>query len=183
MANAAGKPIFFSPGTLLRWSKDRLLVGKGKNFLAIPLPGNMCCRQERTHWRKLFVLPRSQSNQTAGSSLRSQVMAALQGIHRPLSMKILFQGVGYRASLYRNILVLRLGFSHKIFCTLPPSLQIQKIRRRPPVFLLSGPNYYSLRSCAFLLRSFKAVEPYKGKGVLLMDEYIQLKEGKKSKKS
>ncbi len=123
---------------------------------------------------------------------RAIIQNTVLGLYKNHVNKLKFIGVGYKASLFtfhstknpidfKQTLVLRLGFSHKIFCTLPKSINITKIKKRPPTFLLKSIDLDIIRCTSFLIRSFKKPEPYKGKGILFQNEYIKLKEGKKTK--
>jgi large subunit ribosomal protein L6 len=91
-------------------------------------------------------------------------------------------GVGFKMFKKNEKIILRLGLSHQIFLKLPFSkFQIKKIQKRPLIFKFSGPDYDLLKSIIFFLKSFKKVEPYKGKGFSFNKELIRLKEGKKLK--
>jgi large subunit ribosomal protein L6 len=85
--------------------------------------------------------------------------------------------------LKKNLFILRLGFSHRLFFRLPVTVSLTKTKKRPPTFLIKGFDSDLVKNTAFLLRSFKKPEPYKGKGVILLKEHIKLKEGKKTKTS
>ena len=114
-------------------------------------------------------------------TLRSQLFKIVKGVYKYHLVKLKFIGVGYKAFLKKNFLILRLGFSHKIFCTIPKIVKISKIKKRPPTFLLKSFDLNVLNLTSFLIRSFKKPEPYKGKGILFVNEYVKLKQGKKTK--
>ena len=79
--------------------------------------------------------------------------------------KLKFIGVGYKAFFKKSNLILRLGFSHKIFCTIPNNLIIKKIKKRPPIFLLKSFDFEIIQKVSNQIRMFKKPEPYKGKGI------------------
>jgi large subunit ribosomal protein L6 len=69
---------------------------------------------------------------------RMLIINNLTGLFKLHFCKLKFIGVGYKATLKKSNLILRLGFSHKIFCTIPQNLIIKKIKKRPPIFLLKS---------------------------------------------
>ena len=101
-------------------------------------------------------------------------------MYKKHEMKLKFVGVGYKATLKKNIFILRLGLSHKLFCKIPKMIEIQKTKKRPIVFSLKSHFLDVLQNTAFRLRSFKKPELYKGKGILLENEILNLKEKKKA---
>lgn len=112
---------------------------------------------------------------------RSKLYKIIYGLYKSHTLKLKFIGVGFKANLKKDILILRLGFSHKFFCQIPKEVNLSKIKKRPPTFLFKSSNLNIIKRTAFLIRSFKKPEPYKGKGILFFNEFLKLKEGKKSK--
>ena len=151
--------------------KLRLLPGNSKDFLALSL---LPLLSKKNDFR-LQALQRSQ-----WGSLRAHIANTLFGLYKQHKLSLKFVGVGYKAALYKNVLVLRLGFCHKLFIH-QNLVTLTRTKKRPPTFLFKGPDLNIIRSTAFLLRSFKKPEPYKGKGVVLLNEHLKLKEGKKNK--
>ena len=86
-------------------------------------------------------------------------------------------GVGYRAALKGQNLELMLGFSHPINYQIPENIKITVDKQNN--IEISGPDKQMVGQTAAEIRSFRGPEPYKGKGVKYVDEYINRKEGKK----
>jgi len=116
-------------------------------------------------------------------TLRTLLYNTILGLYKTHTIKFRLVGVGYKANLKKNVLILRLGFSHRHFFRLPSKILLTKIKKRPPTFLIKGSDLDLIKNTAFILRSFKKPEPYKGKGVALLNELAKLKEGKKTKTS
>ena len=106
---------------------------------------------------------------------------ALSEISSLFCKKLKLVGVGYKAfvikSAHYSILQLSLGHSHSVYFKLPYELQVE-VTKNGSLFI-SGNSVEKVSSTAALIRSFRAPEPYKGKGILYFDEKIQLKIGKK----
>ena len=96
-------------------------------------------------------------------------------------VKLKLVGVGYKALIIKQakdtILQLKLGYSHNIYLKLPSDIDI-KIIKSNKLFIF-GNSFEKVSSISALIRSYKAPEPYKGKGILYVNESIQLKIGKK----
>ena len=90
-------------------------------------------------------------------------------------------GVGFRVSILKlqggDLLHFKLGYSHFIYFKIPENLKIFGLKSNK--LFISGCSYLFVTQIAALIRSFKAPEPYKGKGILYTTEKIILKEGKK----
>ena len=89
-------------------------------------------------------------------------------------------GVGFRASVNGGILELALGFSHPIFF-LPPegiSIEVDTKRGKNTVLIIEGISKQMVGQVAAKIRSLRPPEPYKGKGVRYVGEYVRRKAGK-----
>lgn len=112
---------------------------------------------------------------TTQSTLQNMVVGVTQGFQKQLNLV----GVGYRAAVSGNQLELNLGFSHPIRFAVPESVSVT----------ISG-NQITLESCdkqvigqvAANIRKLRPPEPYKGKGILFVNEIIRRKAGKAGKK-
>jgi large subunit ribosomal protein L6 len=131
--------------------------------------------------QKMIIKNKELDKRALIGTLAAQLANMVFGLYKKHSIKFQFIGVGYKASLKKNILILRLGLSHKLYLKLPESLSFTRIKKRPPTFMLKGNDLNIVKSTAYLIRSFKKPEPYKGKGIVFLNEFLKLKEGKKTK--
>ncbi len=88
-------------------------------------------------------------------------------------------GVGYRAAVNGNVLELQLGYSHPINYPFPQDIKMSVEKN---VITIVGDDKQVVGQIAAEVRSFRAPEPYKGKGIKYSDETIIRKAGKTSKK-
>ena len=86
-------------------------------------------------------------------------------------------GVGYRAALKGNQLNLQLGYSHDINYDIPEGIKIAV--EKQTTIKITGNNKQQVGAVASKLKTFRKIEPYKGKGVREKGQYILKKEGKK----
>jgi large subunit ribosomal protein L6 len=98
------------------------------------------------------------------------------------SKKLLFVGVGYKAfpielNKKNQILHFRLGYSHQIYFKVSNNFNV--FCHKTITLFISGHSYQKISQISALIRSYKYPEPYKGKGILYVNEKIKIKEGKK----
>ncbi len=85
-------------------------------------------------------------------------------------------GVGYRAAMQGKTLNLTLGYSHPVNFEAEAGITIEV--PAPNQIVVKGADKERVGAVAAKIRSFRAPEPYKGKGIKYADEYIRRKEGK-----
>ena len=107
------------------------------------------------------------------SNLNNMVVGVTEGFTRKLEIN----GVGYRAAMQGNKLVLSLGFSHPVEMEVPAGLKVA-VENNTSV-TITGADKQLLGQFASEVRAKRPPEPFKGKGVKYSDEYIVRKEGKK----
>lgn len=93
-------------------------------------------------------------------------------------------GVGFRAGAKGQILELSLGYSHAIAFEVPKEIKLQTLaeKGKNPTIIMESFDNQLLGQVAAKIRSFRAPEPYKGKGVKFVGEQIRRKAGKSSGK-
>ena len=108
---------------------------------------------------------------------RSLVNNMVNGVSQGFTRSLEINGVGYRAAVDGDMLNLQLGYSHDIKVAIPGDITITC--ERPTAITVSGMDRQRVGQMAADIRSLRKPEPYKGKGIKYVDEYIFRKEGKK----
>ena len=108
---------------------------------------------------------------------RTQIVNILQGVKDGFERRLEITGVGYRAAMQGKNLQLALGFSHDVVYQTPQGITIAV--PRPTEITVTGIDKQQVGQVAAEIRKFRGPEPYKGKGVRYVGEYIARKEGKK----
>ena len=108
---------------------------------------------------------------------RSLINNAVIGVSLGHTKILDLNGVGFRANLKGDILNLQLGFSHDINFKIPKEVKI--LVEKQIVITISGVDKENVSKVASDIKSFKPVEPYKGKGIRERGQYVLRKEGKK----
>ena len=111
---------------------------------------------------------------------RSLVFNMIQGVTEGYTKELELVGVGYRASNQGQKLDIAVGFSHNIVLDLAPEIKVETIseKGKNPIIKLSSFDKQLVSQVAAKIRSFRRPEPYKGKGIKYVGEYIRRKAGK-----
>ena len=108
---------------------------------------------------------------------RAIIANIINGVTNGFTKTLELNGTGYRASVSGSKLKLELGYSHDINFDIPSDIKIECPKQN--LIKLSSINKEKLGAAAAKIRSFRKPEPFKGKGIKYIDEYIFRKEGKK----
>ena len=127
----------------------------------------------------IVVRPRDESLRARmmWGTARTLVSNLVTGVATGFSRKLDITGVGYRAQLQGKQLVLQLGYSHEVRYDIPDGVKIECPDQTHIV--VSGVDKQLVGQVAAEIRSFRPVEPYKGKGIKYDNETVVRKEGKK----
>ena len=112
--------------------------------------------------------------------MRALINNMIEGVSKGWTKELELVGVGYRASNQGQKLDLALGFSHNIVLNLAPEVKVETIseKGKNPIIKLSSFDKQLVGQVAAKIRSFRAPEPYKGKGVKFVGEVLRRKAGK-----
>ncbi len=111
------------------------------------------------------------------SLLNNMVIGVSKGFERKLEV----QGVGYRVDLQADgSLLLQLGFSHPVRITPPEGIDFE-VEDRTKIITVNGLDKEKVGQVAAEIRAWRPPEPYKGKGIRYLGEYVRRKAGKAGK--
>ena len=115
---------------------------------------------------------------------RSLLNNMVTGVSKGYTKELELVGVGYKASAQNNILELNLGYSHNIFIAVPQELSVkaETPKGKNPTVTLEGIDKQLIGQVAAKIKSFRQVEPYKGKGIRFVGEIVRRKAGKTAAK-
>lgn len=113
---------------------------------------------------------------TTRALLHNMVVGVSDGFKKVLEIN----GVGYRAALQGNKVVVSAGYSHPVELEIPKGLKVELPKNTQ--IIISGIDKQLVGQFAAEIREVRKPEPYKGKGIKYSDEHIRRKEGKTAKK-
>jgi large subunit ribosomal protein L6 len=157
--------------------QDGLVIAKGKN-------GELSTRLHKEVELSIInnvatLKPRRKSKfgHSLWGTMRASIQNMVVGVDVGFTRKLVINGVGYRAAMQGDNLVLSLGFSHPVEMDVPAGLKV--IVENNTAISITGADKQLLGQFASEIRSKRPPEPFKGKGVKYAEEQIVRKEGKK----
>ena len=110
-------------------------------------------------------------------TVRALVNNMVTGVTKGFQRKLTLVGVGYRAQAQGDKLNLSLGFSHPVVHQMPEGVKVETPTQTEIV--IKGTDKQQVGQVAAEVRAYRSPEPYKGKGVRKVGEFVRRKEGKK----
>jgi large subunit ribosomal protein L6 len=125
------------------------------------------------------VAPRVETNRARAlyGTARARISNLVDGVTKGFEKKLEITGVGYRAAMQGKNLQLALGYSHDVVYPIPEGISIAV--PKPTEITVTGTDIQRVGQVAAEIRAYRPPEPYKGKGVKYVGEFIFRKEGKK----
>ena len=127
---------------------------------------------------KVSPVDESRSARAIYGTTRSLIANMVKGVTEPFSKDLLIEGVGFRAAIKGQSIDLELGYSHPVVHPIPEGVVVT-VADNVKIHV-EGADKQKVGQVAADIKSYYPVEPYKGKGVRIVGEYVRRKEGKKS---
>ncbi len=179
MSRIGKKPIEIPSGVKVSLNGDSISVKGPKGELNRNLPVAVTVAVEADSIQ--VSPPESVRRDTSLQGLtRTLIANMITGVTNGYERVLEINGVGYRADVKGKILNLALGYSHPIEYPLPEGITAE-VEKQTKV-TLKGIDKELIGATAAKIRSFRAPEPYKGKGIKYAEERILRKAGKTGKK-
>jgi large subunit ribosomal protein L6 len=127
---------------------------------------------------EIFLFPKIKSKITKSlwGTFRALISNMIEGVERGYQKKLEIEGLGYRAEIRGEDLILQVGYSHPIKISPPKGIKISVEKN---IITVSGIDKEMVGQVAAKIRQVKVAEPYKGKGIKYLGEKIRRKVGKK----
>lgn len=176
MSKIGKKPVLIPVG-IEATIKDKTLNVKGKNG-ELSLKIMPFVRVELNDGKIIFSPENnSKTARTNWGTMRSLVQNAIIGSEKSFSKTLEIEGIGYKAGMEGNNLVLSVGLSHPVKIFPPEGIKISVEKN---AIKIAGADKALVGKIAAEIRNAKKPEPYKGKGIKYQGETIRRKEGKKA---
>jgi large subunit ribosomal protein L6 len=184
MSRIGKAPITLPKGVDINVSKGNLVTVKGpKGELSQQVDPDLIIKTE--DGEIVIDRPTEQKRHRAMHGLyRSLLQNLVDGVSEGYVKELELVGVGFRAANTGQMLELTIGYSHPIFFMLPDEVKVETKteKGKPPVVRLESNDKQLIGQIAAKIRSLRAPEPYKGKGIRFVGEQIRRKEGKSAAK-
>ena len=176
MSRIGRAPITVPAGVTVTLGADNLVTVKGpKGTLEQKMHANMQIAQDGD----VITVTRpneEKANKSLHGLTRTLINNMIIGVTEGYSKELDVNGVGYRVAKQGKQLVMNLGYSHQVIMDEIPGITIDV--PNPNKIIISGPDKQVVGQFAAEVREKRPPEPYKGKGIKYVDEYIRRKEGK-----
>ncbi|MDD2384435.1 MAG: 50S ribosomal protein L6 [Sulfurospirillaceae bacterium] len=178
MSRIGKKPIAIPSGIEVSVNGDMVEFKKGSVQKILDTKGNVDVKVQD---QEIVFSSKGADRQSSAfwGTYRALSQNIITGLTEGFKKQLEINGVGYRAAVNGNVLELQLGYSHPINYEFPQDVQITVEKN---VVSIHGNDKQVVGQIAAEIRSFRAPEPYKGKGVKYSNETIIRKAGKTSKK-
>jgi len=180
MSRIGKAPIAVPGGVNISVGNDNVITVKGhKGELKEAIDRDI--KVEIVDGKLIFSRPTDQIRHRAMHGLyRALVSNMVKGVTEGYKKELELVGVGYKASNQGNLLDLSVGYSHNILFEVPKEIKVATAQEKGqnPMITLEGTDKQLLGQVAAKLRSLRKPEPYKGKGIKYVGEYIRRKAGK-----
>ncbi|MCL2649846.1 MAG: 50S ribosomal protein L6 [Candidatus Azobacteroides sp.] len=126
----------------------------------------------------------SKQNRAFHGLYRALINNMVIGVSEGYKKELELVGVGYRVTNTGNLLDFSLGYTHNIYMMLPPEIKVEtkSERNKNPLIILESVDKQLIGQICAKIRSFRKVEPYKGKGIRFVGEVVRRKSGKSAGK-
>ncbi len=180
MSRIGKLPIEIPAGVTINVSPENLVTVKGKlGELSQQVDPEIEVAVEGS--QLLVKRPTDQKRHRALHGLyRALINNMVVGVSQGYEVKLELVGVGYRAENQGQLLDLVLGYSHHTYLELPEDVKVEAItdKRSNPTVTLKSCDKQLIGQVAAKIRSLRAPEPYKGKGIKFAGEQLRRKAGK-----
>ncbi|MCR4405479.1 MAG: 50S ribosomal protein L6 [Anaerolineae bacterium] len=179
MSRIGRMPIPVPKGVQVNIEKNRITVRGPRGELTRTFHPDMMVTLQDGHL--VVTRPTDQRHHRALHGLTRALLANMvTGVSQGFRKVLQVEGVGYRAELQGNTLVLNVGFSHPVEFKPPAGITFQ-VEQKTKLITVEGVDKELVGEVAARIRKVRPPEPYKGKGIRYQDEHIRRKAGKAGK--
>ena len=176
MSRIAKKPLNIPKGTEVKISGQNVSAKGSLGTLEMVFHDTVAVSEDNG---VLKVSPKSELKTTIAmaGTMRALLNNLLVGVSDGFEKRLTLVGVGYRAQMQGQNVSLSLGFSHPVEFEVPEGVKVECPSQTE--IIVRGTDKQLVGQVAANIRSYRPPDPYKGKGVRYLDEYVVKKEAKK----
>ena len=178
MSRIGNKPVVIPAGVTIDLKDNTVTVKGPKGELSYTFNQNITLVQNEGE--VVFTRPDdSKENKTIHGTTRAVFNNMVVGVTEGFQRELELIGVGYRAQLQGKNLVLNVGYSHPVEFTPEEGIEIEVPSNTKVI--VKGYDKQKVGELAANIRGVRPPEPYKGKGIRYVNEFVRRKEGKTGK--
>ena len=176
MSRIGKKPVPMPAGVTASVEGQTLTFKGPKGTLSMPMLDDLVKYEIGEGEIRVTPLTDAQRNRAAWGMTRTNVQNLVTGVTEGFTKVLEITGVGYRAQAQGKNLRLQLGYSHDVNYPLPEGVEVKTPDQN--TVEISGIDKQKVGQVAAEIRRWRKPEPYKGKGIKYVEEFIKRKVGK-----
>lgn len=176
MSRVGKKPIQIPQGVEVKISGQKVMVRGPKGELSREVRPEIGVEVKEG---KILVSPKIETKKTKAlwGLTRALIANMIKGVTEGYEKKLEIEGIGFRASVEGENLVLSVGFTHPVKIKAPEGIKFSVEKN---IITVSGTDKELVGQMAAKIRAIRPPEPYKGKGIRYVGEQVRRKVGKKA---
>ena len=182
MSRAGKYPVSLNDGVTAAIVDNAIVIKGPKGELKVPVDTKHANLVDvNVEAGQVVVTPKDDTDKTSRAmwgTMTRNIRNAVIGVTTGFAKEMYMKGVGYKASVSGNKLVLVAGYSHDVIMEIPAGLTVE-MGGAPTEFTIRGIDKCAVGLFADKIHKVRKADPYKGKGIFYKDETIRRKEGKK----
>ena len=182
MSRAGKYPVSIKDGVTAAVVDNAIVIKGPKGELKVPVDTKHSHLVDvKVEAGQVIVTPKDDTDKTSRAmwgTMTRNVRNAVLGVTTGFAKEMYMNGVGYKASVSGNKLVLSAGYSHDVVMEIPAGLTVE-MGDAPTKFTIKGIDKCLIGLFADKIHKVRKADPYKGKGIFYKGETIRHKEGKK----
>ncbi|MDP2938820.1 MAG: 50S ribosomal protein L6 [Candidatus Omnitrophota bacterium] len=175
MSRIGKNPILIPENVKVNIAESQVIIEgpKGNLIQAIPTYIKVEVKENSIIVTRLNETKQTKSNH---GTIRALLFNMVKGVVEGYQKELEIQGVGFRAQTKDKILNMQLGFTHPVNFPIPEDIKIST--PKPTNIIVQGIDKFKVGEVAANIRRVFPPEPYKGKGIRYVGEYVRRKQGK-----
>lgn len=178
MSRIGKLPINIPNSVKINYTNSEIIVQGKFGTLQTTIPDVISLSEENGKL-KLSLKEETRNSRSLHGLCRTLINNMVIGVSEQFDLTLILKGVGYRALVQGNQIVLSLGYSHPVTMDIPKDISVEVLQNT--TINLKSCNKELLGLFAANIRAWREPEPYKGKGILYKGEQIIRKAGKSAK--
>ena len=176
MSRIGKKPILIPENVEVKIEGQKVMIKGPKGELQREIRPEI---KVETKNNQIFVSPQIETKKTKAfwGLTRALIANMIKGVKEGFEKKLEIEGLGFRALLEGNDLLLYVGFTQPIKIEAPEGIKFSVEKN---IITVSGADLEKVSQVAAKIRKVKPPEPYKGKGIRYLGEVVRRKVGKKA---
>ncbi|MBL7141731.1 50S ribosomal protein L6 [Patescibacteria group bacterium] len=176
MSRIGKKPVSIPENVEIKIQDQQVLVKGPKGELKQDFPSFLKIEIKHNQLKVSVKNPESKKERSLWGTFARLISNMVQGVTQGFEKKLELVGVGYRAKISGDKLILDIGFSHSVEFLIPAKVEL-KVEQN--IITIQGIDKQLVGEVAAQIRRFKKPEPYKGKGIRYVGEIVRRKAGKR----